>query len=91
MRLDDMTHKTSYDAWTAYAMSKLANVFFTKHVAEHVLKKDPALRNVKIVSLHPGVVRTELGRYMMVGWKKAALPIIAPVFYLATKPAWYGA
>ena len=91
MRLDDMAYKTSYVPWDAYAMSKLANVYFTKHVASSILPSDPALRNVKIVSLHPGVVRTELGRYMMTGWKKLAMPLFYPVFWLFTKPVWYGA
>ena len=45
--------------------SKLCNVYFTKHLAQ--IFKDEGVNNVKVCSLHPGVVRTELGRYMFDG------------------------
>jgi hypothetical protein len=49
--------------------------------------------NVKVVSLHPGVVRTELGRYMYGDslWKKVRLLFIYPIFWFFTKTPTQGA
>ena len=55
----------NYSAFPAYSASKLSNVYFTKHLA-NMLEKE-GVSNVKTCSLHPGVVRTELGRYMFEG------------------------
>lgn len=61
--IDDlMWNKRKYNDWTSYAASKLANIYFTKHQAK-ILEQD-GVNNVKVCSLHPGVVRTELGRNM---------------------------
>jgi len=71
--------------WPVYMQSKLANVYFTKHFAK--LLKDENVENVKICSLHPGVVRTELGRYMFENKILETLFMIvsAPFMYLFTK------
>ena len=45
----------------AYGSSKLANVLFSQELAERIAKFNPSAR---VVSLHPGFVRTELTRYM---------------------------
>lgn len=69
-----------------YRQSKLANVLFTIE-----LKKRLANTTVKTVSLHPGVVRTELGRYIMDDLstaKKIGVGFMFPIFYLVTKSAW---
>ena len=89
IRWDDMGHETSYSAFPAYAMSKLSNVYFTRHMAKIIEEK--GVKNVKVVSLHPGVVRTELGRYMMTWWKMMLFVPIAPIFLLCSKPVWNGA
>lgn len=89
IRWDDMGHETSYAGFEAYSMSKLSNVYFVKHLEKVIEQK--GIKNVKVVSLHPGVVRTELGRYMMTGWKLAMMVPILPIFWLVSKPVWYGA
>lgn len=89
IRFDDMAHETSYEAFVAYSMSKLSNVYFTRYLAKEL--EDEGVTHVKVVSLHPGVVRTELGRYMMTGLKKVAFLPLYPVMYLCMKPVWYGA
>ena len=61
INFDDINSDKDYAPWVAYGQSKLANIYFTKELA----KRLPS--NVKTVSLHPGVVRTELGRYMLDG------------------------
>jgi retinol dehydrogenase 12 len=58
INFDDINYeKAPYNPYTVYAQSKLANVLFTKELQQ---KLDES--NVKCVSLHPGIVRTELGR-----------------------------
>jgi NAD(P)-dependent dehydrogenase (short-subunit alcohol dehydrogenase family) len=42
-----------FSFWQRYAMSKLANIQFSKMLAEH----NP---NIKCVSLHPGIVATNM-------------------------------
>lgn len=49
----------SYDATRSYCQSKLANVLFTKELARRLEGT-----GVTCYSLHPGVVQTELGRYL---------------------------
>ncbi len=58
--LDDPSfEKTRYDPWTAYGRSKTANALFA-------LALDKRLKNrgVRAASVHPGGIRTELGRHM---------------------------
>lgn len=90
INFDDINNKKDYKMWPVYMQSKLANVYFTKHFAK--LLQDGKVENVKVCSLHPGVVRTELGRYMF-GNKivEAVFRIVtAPFFYLMTKNPWEG-
>ena len=86
---DDMGWEKTYNGFQAYSMSKLSNVYFTRQLAKKLEEK--GIDNVKVVSLHPGVVRTELGRYMMTGWKWFMMSPIIPLFFLCSKPVWYGA
>ena len=55
---DDLQWEQNYHPLRAYEQSKLANVYFTRHLALSLP------RNVKTASLHPGVVRTEIARYV---------------------------
>jgi NAD(P)-dependent dehydrogenase (short-subunit alcohol dehydrogenase family) len=56
---DDLMRDRSYDAWEAYGQSKLANIMFSY---ELVRRLGPT-SNITVNALHPGVVKTELGRY----------------------------
>lgn len=56
---DDIQLEKSYARWPAYGQSKLANVLFTRELAKHLKGT-----NVTANSLHPGAVRTELGRHL---------------------------
>jgi NAD(P)-dependent dehydrogenase (short-subunit alcohol dehydrogenase family) len=47
-----------YSAWGAYGRSKLANVLFSKGLAQRL----PENGKVACVSVHPGVIRTPLWR-----------------------------
>ena len=46
-------------AWSAYGQSKLANILFAKELHDQL---EP--RGVLCVSLHPGVIKTNLARHM---------------------------
>lgn len=58
----------SYSALNAYGQSKLANVLFTKELARRL--KEANIKNVTVYSLHPGVIKTDLGRHLSTtyGW-----------------------
>jgi NAD(P)-dependent dehydrogenase (short-subunit alcohol dehydrogenase family) len=51
-----------YGPWRSYGQSKLANILFTQELHR---KSRAAGRNWTAVTLHPGVVATDLARYMM--------------------------
>lgn len=57
IRLDDLHHARSFDGYSAYAASKLANVLFSNALARR-LSPLPITSN----SLHPGVITTKLLR-----------------------------
>lgn len=82
-----------YEPWPAYGNSKLANVLFTKALATRLKAKGS--RVVALVN-HPGVCRTELGRYIFDPSKvpKFLYPVLgvvgAPAIYF-TKSAKLGA
>lgn len=56
----DINRDKSYNKYTAYAQSKLANILFAKQLA--VKLKDT---NIVVNSCHPGVVKTELIRHIV--------------------------
>jgi WW domain-containing oxidoreductase len=57
IELDDLAAERSYDAWQRYGQSKLANLLF----ARSLHRRFGGTRRVAS-SLHPGVIRTNLGR-----------------------------
>lgn len=60
--IDDLhyTKGRKYDAWKAYGQSKLANVLFAKALSDKLTGS-----NVLAVSLHPGVIATNLVRHQI--------------------------
>lgn len=78
----------AYSAWKAYEQSKLANVVFTNE-----LQRRLEGTGVTTISLHPGVVRTELSRYMLEGSYvlRGLATLMYPVFWLLTKDSLQGA
>ncbi|KAF5281074.1 hypothetical protein FQR65_LT14870 [Abscondita terminalis] len=63
INFDDLNYeKRKYSALQAYSDSKLANVLFTKELARRL--QEANIENVKVYSLHPGVINTELGRHL---------------------------
>jgi len=54
---DDLGFEQSYFSWKSYRHSKLCNILFTIELAEQLKNT-----GVTTVSLHPGVIKTELYR-----------------------------
>eukprot|EP00882_Tetradesmus_deserticola_P013760 GHRQ01014613.1.p1 GENE.GHRQ01014613.1~~GHRQ01014613.1.p1 ORF type:complete len:292 (+),score=92.51 GHRQ01014613.1:48-923(+) len=61
LNFEDLQSRINYDRWRAYGQSKLANIMFTYELARQL---QPSTR-ITANCLHPGVVRTELSRYLM--------------------------
>jgi NAD(P)-dependent dehydrogenase (short-subunit alcohol dehydrogenase family) len=80
MNWDDINWEKSYDAFGAYGQSKLCNVIFTRELAKR-------LENTQVTtySLHPGVINTELTRY--IGELYGILFHIASIFLIPI--SWY--
>jgi NAD(P)-dependent dehydrogenase (short-subunit alcohol dehydrogenase family) len=68
---DGSKEKRGYSAWGAYGQSKLANVLFAKGLSDK-LKEEYPNSSIKCVSLHPGVIGTNLWKYS----PKWAIPIL---------------
>ncbi|MEQ2303147.1 hypothetical protein AMECASPLE_013709 [Ameca splendens] len=60
INFDDINQKINYNPWRSYSQSKLANVLFTRELAKRLQGT-----GVTTYSLHPGVIRTELGRHFL--------------------------
>ena len=73
---DDVNwEKTPYDSVKAYGQSKLANILFTRELAERLEGS-----GVTVYCLHPGVIATELGRHIRdyLGIFSVALLVVRP-------------
>ncbi|XP_063392794.1 retinol dehydrogenase 13-like [Cydia fagiglandana] len=63
IKFDDLNYKNrSYSPAEAYSQSKLANVLFSKELASKL--KEHNIDGIHTYSLHPGVIKTELGRHL---------------------------
>jgi len=89
MNWNDLMFMSGYDPMQAYFQSKLANVIFSKELQRRM---DLENVDVKVVSVHPGVVRTELTRYLLdQTWWKILLFVLNPIIYYTTKNSKQGA
>jgi WW domain-containing oxidoreductase len=59
IQFDNLSGERGYQAWRAYGQSKLANLLFAKELARRFAGTRRTANAV-----HPGVIRTELGRHM---------------------------
>lgn len=79
IRLDKINDKLGFKPFTAYGQSKLANILHASELARR-LKEEGA--NVTANSLHPGVITTNIIRYM----KVLAIPMALVNFMLKSIP-----
>lgn len=83
---EDLHFEKSYNSFESYSRSKLANIYFTREMSKRVPE-------IKSCSLHPGAVRTKIGRNMLDGNYCAicCLVTISPIYFLISKSPWWGA
>lgn len=89
MKFNDLNSNQMYEPREVYNQSKLCNILFTRELAKR-------LRGTRVTvnALHPGVVKTELGRYFVdsYGWKAYAFRVLfAPIIFWMFKSSRDGA
>jgi len=78
IRYETFTSNDSYNPLYAYGQSKLANILFANELASRFNGT-----GVTSNSLHPGMIKTELGRYIEEQIKKSfVLTLLSPIFAL---------
>ncbi|XP_018418278.1 PREDICTED: retinol dehydrogenase 14 isoform X4 [Nanorana parkeri] len=70
INFDDLNSEKSYSRSFGYSRSKLANILFTRELARRLEGT-----GVTVNSLHPGIVRTNLGRHINIP------TLIKPIFH----------
>lgn len=92
---DDLNSDRSYEPREVYNRSKLCNVLFTRELDKRLrANENKNFEQVTVNALHPGVVKTELGRYFVesYGWKAVVYRVIlAPVVWWMFKNSREGA
>lgn len=78
MDFDNLQFERNYEMVDAYSHSKLYNILFTRELARRV--KDDG---IKVVSLSPGVVNTDINRNLKEKWySRIFLGVLRPIFWL---------
>jgi len=62
--LDNLNGEQEYGPWSSYGESKLENILFTNELQKRAHLSDD-WSNLKVFSLHPGAVQTDLARYLI--------------------------
>jgi len=88
LNLDDIEMKNNFSGYRAYSQSKLANILFTKKLA-NLLRAD----HITVNCFHPGVVRTHLFDRLNIVQHTVFSPFLIPpkrgaetMVYLASSP-----
>ena len=63
LEIDNLNGEEQYGPWSSYGQSKLSNILFTQELQRRADASDDAW--LTTVSLHPGAVQTDLGRYLV--------------------------
>lgn len=77
---DDLNSEKSYNKFKAYSQSKLANILFTQELAKRLKGT-----GVTINSVHPGVVKSDLGRYLVHSYVKTLIDPFTYFFFKTCK------
>jgi NAD(P)-dependent dehydrogenase (short-subunit alcohol dehydrogenase family) len=70
--LQNLNGERAYGPWSSYGQSKLANIVYTRELQRRLLQASHSNNKynnntITVVSLHPGAVATDLGRYFVGG------------------------
>jgi WW domain-containing oxidoreductase len=74
IQFDNLSGEKGYGPWSAYGQSKLANLLFSKELAKRFTGTTKTAN-----AIHPGVIRTNLGRTMP-SILRLALSVAEPLF-----------
>jgi NAD(P)-dependent dehydrogenase (short-subunit alcohol dehydrogenase family) len=80
-----MCHPNTYHPWSAYSLSKTANILFTRELQQRY----GTSHHIRAYSLHPGSVNTQLDRH--VGFHDIIRKILKPIRYVILKTPLEGA
>jgi NAD(P)-dependent dehydrogenase (short-subunit alcohol dehydrogenase family) len=83
---DNLNWEKNYSRIRAYALSKLENVLFTVELHRRLRARG---WNISTFAVHPGLVRTELGRFIYPQWVNKVLT--ATIGQIVAKTAEEGA
>ncbi|XP_033110550.1 retinol dehydrogenase 13-like [Anneissia japonica] len=86
IEFDDLNSEKNYDKAYAYSDSKLANVLFT-----HELSRRLQGTGVTANCLHPGIVKTQIGRHTAMQNSQFSMSILGPIFWMFVKTPVQGA
>jgi WW domain-containing oxidoreductase len=75
IELDNLSGEQGYSAWRAYGQAKLANLLFAVDLARRFNSSNRTAN-----AIHPGVIRTNLGRHMNAA-ARIGLAIAGPLFF----------
>lgn len=84
IHFDDINAENGYNAITRYAMSKIANLYFTYELQKRLAAAGDGTLSV---AAHPGIAETELSRYSPRAMM-ALMPLFRPFFNTAAEGAW---
>jgi NAD(P)-dependent dehydrogenase (short-subunit alcohol dehydrogenase family) len=79
LALDNLNGEVGYGPWSSYGLSKLANILFTQELQRRADKAGDTW--LTAVTLHPGVVATDLGRNLVGEEKWNSLKTKGPSFF----------
>ncbi|CAF1360976.1 unnamed protein product [Adineta steineri] len=82
---NQMYNSNTYHRWSAYSLSKTANILFTRELQ----RRYSTSYNIHAYSLHPGTVNTELDRHL--GTSDIMRKIATPIRYILFKTPLEGA
>lgn len=77
---DDLNSEKSYNKYKAYSQSKLANILFVQELARRLKGT-----GVTVNAVHPGIVKTELGRHLVHSYLKKLLNPLTYYFFKTSK------